>query len=71
MLSLLNSTMWMLQLMLHVLLNKMLFPVMFAAVHKLFQLLTGQLDEADLVLVVESEDKVVLAEIEPEVRGRG
>jgi TRAP-type C4-dicarboxylate transport system permease small subunit len=39
-------------------------------VHKLFQLLTGQLAEADLVLVVESEDKVVLAEIEPEVRGR-
>jgi TRAP-type C4-dicarboxylate transport system permease small subunit len=37
---------------------------------KLFQLLTGQLAEADLVLVVESEDKVVLAEIEPEVRGR-
>jgi hypothetical protein len=33
-------------------------------------LLTGQLAEADLVLVVESEDKVVLAEIELEVRGR-
>jgi hypothetical protein len=38
--------------------------------HKLFQLLTGQLAEADLVLVVDSEDKVVLAEIKPELRGR-
>jgi TRAP-type C4-dicarboxylate transport system permease small subunit len=38
--------------------------------HKLFQLLTGQLAEADLVLVVDSEDKVVLAEMEPELRGR-
>jgi TRAP-type C4-dicarboxylate transport system permease small subunit len=38
--------------------------------HKLVLLLTGRLSEADLVLVVESEDKVVLAEIEPEVRGR-
>jgi TRAP-type C4-dicarboxylate transport system permease small subunit len=37
---------------------------------KLFQLLTGQLAEADLVLVVDSEDKVVLAEMEPELRGR-
>ena len=38
--------------------------------HKLFQFLTGQLAEADLVLVVDSEDKVVLAELEPELRGR-
>jgi hypothetical protein len=33
-------------------------------------LLTGRLAESDLVMVVESEDQVVLAEITPEVRGR-
>jgi hypothetical protein len=38
--------------------------------HKLVLLLTGRLSEADLVLVVESEDKIVLENLEPEVRGR-
>ena len=38
--------------------------------HKLALLLTGRLAESDLVMVVESEDQVVLAEITPEVRGR-
>jgi TRAP-type C4-dicarboxylate transport system permease small subunit len=38
--------------------------------HKLFLLFTGRLSEADLVMVVESEDKVVLETLEPEVRGR-
>jgi TRAP-type transport system small permease protein len=38
--------------------------------HKLVLLLTGRLSEADLVMVVESEDKVVLENLEPEVRGR-
>lgn len=37
---------------------------------KLVLLLTGRLSEADLVLVVESEDKIVLENLEPEVRGR-
>ena len=42
--------------------------------HKLVLLLTGRLAESDLVMVVESEDQVVLAdmapETTPEVRGR-
>ena len=38
--------------------------------HKLFLLFTGRLSEADLVMVVESEDKIVLENLEPEVRGR-
>ena len=38
--------------------------------HKLTLLFKGRLADSDLVMVVESEDKVVLAEIEPEVRGR-
>jgi TRAP-type C4-dicarboxylate transport system permease small subunit len=42
--------------------------------HKLMLLLTGRLAESDLVMVVESEDQVVLAdmapETTPEVRGR-
>ena len=38
--------------------------------HKLALLLTGRLAESDLVMVVESEDQVVLAEITPEARGR-
>ncbi len=38
--------------------------------HKLFLLLTGRLTESDLVMVVESEDQVVLADMAPEVRGR-
>ena len=39
-------------------------------VHKLVLLLTGRLPDSELVNVVESEDKVVLADIEPEERGR-
>ena len=38
--------------------------------HKLVLLLTGRLSEADLVMVVESEDKIVLENLDTEVRGR-
>ena len=38
--------------------------------HQLTLLLTGRLADKDLVLVVESEDKVVLAESQSELRGR-
>ena len=38
--------------------------------NQLFLLFTGQLKEDDLVLVVESEDKVVLDDLKPESRGR-
>jgi TRAP-type C4-dicarboxylate transport system permease small subunit len=39
-------------------------------VHQLWLLLTGRLNEEDLVMVVESEDTVVLDDLKPEVRGR-
>jgi len=38
--------------------------------NQLFMLFTGQLKEDDLVLVVESEDTVVLDDLKPESRGR-
>ena len=38
--------------------------------NQLFLLFTGQLKEDDLVLVVESEDAVVLDDLKPESRGR-
>jgi TRAP-type transport system small permease protein len=38
--------------------------------HKLLLLLTGRLSEADLVMVVESEDKIVLENLDTEGRGR-
>ena len=39
-------------------------------VNQLFLLFTGQLKEDDLVMVVESEDTVVLNEVTPEGRSR-
>jgi TRAP-type transport system small permease protein len=39
-------------------------------VHKLVLLMTGRLADSELVNVVESEDKAVMADIETDVRGR-
>ena len=38
--------------------------------NKLYLLLTGRLTEEDLVMVVESEDSVLLDTLKTEVRGR-